>query len=66
MTSEPAADIVDAEGIHSEAMDGNELGVCVNLELHHNSENFRLCQFHAESKNSAARWCLAYFYVFKK
>lgn len=66
MTSESVADVTDAEEIHSEAMDGNELGVSVNLELHHNSKNFRLCQFHAESKNSAARWCLVYFYVFKK
>jgi hypothetical protein len=34
MTSEPVTDVTDAEEIHSEAMDGNELGACVNLELH--------------------------------
>lgn len=36
VTSEPVTDVTDAEEIHSEAMDGNELGgggVCGNLEL---------------------------------
>lgn len=34
MISEPVTDVTDTEEIHSEAMDGADLGVCVNLELH--------------------------------